>query len=218
MIPQTNNSGVLSTILVVLLCNIFPLDAENGQTLLAEMSANYRSLTPCVLSFQIVQYYDANSEDFQSSEGVFYLGAENSFRVDFVDQEIIYDGEWLWSFDKTNQQVIIEPIDPQSSLKFVFDMLFGNWQNFKILSMESTAHSNRVDLQLDTVDENAYFNAIRLQVNQKSKQLHSATYLDFNQAKTIIHFTAPRRLNPKVAKLLFDTKRMETKELIDLRP
>ena len=218
MVTKKRNTGILSVILMGILFNGLPLQAEDGQEMLNAMSQNYRAIAPCVLSFTIIQYDDAESEDYQSSEGSFYLGGANSFRVDFVDQEIIYDGKWLWSYDRQNRQVIIEPIDPQSSLKFVFDMLFGNWENFRVLSVAAARNPNLKNLNLDTVDDNAYFNSITLEINVKSRELQQATYLDFNQTMTVIRFTSPRKLNQKVAELLFDTKRMETKELIDLRP
>ncbi len=218
MITKNCYIGVFKAFLIGMLFHWFPLGAEDDQALLNEISANYRRMTPCVLSFEIIQYYDANSEDYQSSEGSFHIGSANSFRVDFVDQEIIFDGKWLWSFDKQNGQVIIEQIDPQSSLKFIFDMLFGNWINFKVLSEDELSNPNMKILSLDTVDDNAYFNSIKLEVNVQTREFRSATYLDFNNVKTIIRFTSPRKLNPKVAEILFDTERMEAKELIDLRP
>jgi len=208
-------------VLILLVASLFQpglLAALDGQQLLDRMSTRYREQTPCVLSFEIVQYYDRNSADYKSSLGSFYIAGAQKFRVDFIDQEIIYDGEWLWSYDKPNRQVIIEPLDPQSSLKFIFDMLFGNWENFRVVSIEAPKDIETVALGLKTRDNNDYFNAIFLKIGRESKLLQSATYLDFNNLKTVIEFSNPKRIRPTVARILFDTKRLEAKELIDLRP
>lgn len=195
-----------------------PLPAQAGPALLDRMSATYKDLSPCVLSFEIVQYYDRNARDYQSSVGSFYIAGPNQFRVDFIDQELIYDGEWLWSYDRPNGQVIIEALDPQSSLKFIFDMLLGHWENFRVVSVEAPKGGETTALGLKTRDENDYFNAIFLKIQRASGLLQSATYLDFKRLKTVIEFSAPKQIQPAVAAILFDTQRLNAKELIDLRP
>lgn len=192
--------------------------ALDGRALLNEMSAGYRDRAPCVLSFEIRQYYDRDTADYQASVGSFYIAGERMFRVDFVDQEIIYDGEWLWSYDKENWQLIIEPLDPQSSLKFIFDMLFGNWENFRVVSVAAPRAAATVSLGLKSTDDNEFFNAIFLKIERSSKLLQTATYLDFNRLKTVIDFSGPKQIQPAVAEILFDTKRLNKEHLIDLRP
>ena len=215
---KNRGTNIVLILLVGMLLQHRLLAAPNGQKLLDKMSTRYREQTPCVLAFEIVQYYDRNSADYQSSVGSFYIAGAQQFRVDFIDQEIIYDGQWLWSYDKPNRQVIIEPLDPQSSLKFIFDMLFGNWENFRVVSIEAPKDIETVALGLKTRDNNDYFNAIFLKIGQESSLLQSATYLDFNNLKTVIEFSNPKRIRLAVAAILFDTKRLEAKELIDLRP
>ena len=204
--------------MISILADSFNLMALDGQQVLDEMSAAYRQISPCVLGFEIVQYYDSNSMDYQSSKGSFYFAGADMFRVDFIDQEIIYDGQWLWSYDKPNRQVIIEPLDPQSSLTFIFDMLKGNWANFRVVSAQTPARTGQISLGLKTRDNNAYFNAIFLDINPETHLLQNATYLDFNALKTVINFSRPKRIQPAVAEIMFDTQRLENRETIDLRP
>ena len=211
---QTIHRIMIIPALILLLTG---LRAEKGQALLDSMSARYRALSPCVLGFEIRQYYDRDTADCQTSVGSFYIGGDTRFRVDFIGQEIIYDGQWLWSYDKDNRQVVIEPLDPQSSLKFIFDMLFGNWANFRVVSLKILPGDDEVTLGLKTRDDNDYFNAIFLDIDRASRQLRQATYLDFKQLKTVIRFSPPKTLQPAVRDILFDTGRLETKELIDLR-
>lgn len=217
MMIKNHSVNLVQILLCSILFQFLPLPAQESEQLLNKMSEQYRGQAPCVISFEIVQYYDRNSDDYQSSVGTFYIAGEQKFRVDFIDQEIIYDGEWLWSYDRPNRQVIIEPLDPQSSLKFIFDMLFGNWENFRVVSVKEMRNDASVSLGLKTRDDNDYFNAIFLKIDRQANILQSATYLDFNNLKTVIKFGRPKRIQPEVAGILFDTKRLETKELIDLR-
>jgi len=166
--------------------------------LLEQLSDYYYAKTPLVLTFEIIQYFDE--------------------ATDFIDQEIIFDGEWLWSWDQENDQVVVETLDPQSSLKFIFDMLHGNWESFIIDRMDSNQTDSLVVMELRTADENAFFQTIHLNINPITKELLSADYLDYKDGKTEIRFSSPEQLDKESGQTFFDTKRYENKEIIDLRP
>ena len=102
MMMKIYNIALALTLLLGILFQPRMLPAQAGQPLLDRMSAHYQTLAPCVLSFEIVRYYDRNATDYQSSLGSFYIAGPRKFRVDFIDQELIYDGEWLWSYDRPN--------------------------------------------------------------------------------------------------------------------
>jgi outer membrane lipoprotein-sorting protein len=184
--------------------------------LLEHLSDYYYAKTPLVLTFEIIQYFD--EADSQSLIGTFYMSSEDKFRTDFIDQEIIFDGEWLWSWDQENDQVVVETLDPQSSLKFIFDMLHGNWESFIIDRMDSNQTDSLVVMELRTADENAFFQTIHLNINPITKELLSADYLDYKDGKTQIRFSSPEQLDKESGQTFFDTKRYENKEIIDLRP
>jgi outer membrane lipoprotein-sorting protein len=179
------------------------------------MSEHYLSRVPFALDFEIIQYIDEGN--YQSLIGTFYMTGRDSFRADIMDQEIIFDGVWLWSWDKANDQVIVEPLDSQSSLKFIFDMLRGNWESFIVNSVMSSQKDSTLTLKLMTADENSFFKSIRLQMSPETNRLLAVVYVDFRDEKTEIRFTKPQTIAKKAARQLFDTQRFESGELIDLR-
>jgi len=196
--------------------NLSAGDTQIDRRRLSDMSRHYLSRAPLALDFEIIQY--TNENDYQSLIGTFYMTGKDSFRADIMDQEIIFDGDWLWSWDKETGQVIVEPLDPQSSLKFIFDMLHGNWESFIVNSVTSSQKDSALTIEILTADENSFFKTIQLHISPETNRLLSAVYIDFKNGKTEICFTKPQTIDKKAAGQLFDTQRFESGELIDLRP
>jgi len=196
--------------------NLSAGDTQIDRRRLSDMSRHYLSRAPLALDFEIIQY--TNENDYQSLIGTFYMTGKDSFRADIMDQEIIFDGDWLWSWDKETGQVIVEPLDPQSSLKFIFDMLHGNWESFIVNSVTSSQKDSALTIEILTADENSFFKTIQLHISPETNRLLSAVYIDFKDGKTKIRFTKPQTIDKKAAGQLFDTQRFESGELIDLRP
>jgi len=209
-----NRLGLI-LIISTLIVTAYASDPGDRQ-LLEQLSDYYYAKTPLVLTFEIIQYFD--EADSQSLIGTFYMSSDDKFRTDFIDQEIIFDGEWLWSWDQENDQVVVETLDPQSSLKFIFDMLRGNWESFIIDRMDSNQTDSLTVTELRTADENAFFKIIHLNINTVTKELLSADYLDYKDGKTEIRFSSPEQLDKESGQTFFDIKRYENKEIIDLRP
>lgn len=196
--------------------NLTAGDTQHDQRRLSAISQHYLSRAPFALDFEIIQYIDEGN--YQSLIGTFYMTGRDSFRADIMDQEIIFDGAWLWSWDKETDQVIVEPLDSQSSLKFIFDMLRGNWESFIVNSVTSSQKDSALTLAILTADENSFFKTIRLHISPATNRLLSAVYIDFKDGKTEIRFAKPQTIDKKAVRQLFDTQRFESGELIDLRP
>jgi outer membrane lipoprotein-sorting protein len=98
--------------LLIIIFSVIANAAENpAQELLEQLSGSYLAMIPFKLDFELINYLD--QENYQSAAGSYFMTSDNRFRVDFAEQEVIFDGQWLWSYDRTNDQVIIEPLDPQ---------------------------------------------------------------------------------------------------------
>ena len=208
---------ICNTMLIFLFNHNLPAgDTQLDRRRLSDMSHHYLSCAPFALDFEIIQYID--EENYQPLIGTFYMTGRDSFRADIMDQEIIYDGDWLWSWDKETDQVIVEPLDTQSSLKFIFDMLRGNWESFIVKSVTPSQKDSALTLELMTADENSFLKTINLNMNPITHNILSAFYIDFKNGKTEIRFTKPQTIDEKAARQLFDIRRFESGELIDLRP
>ena len=194
------------------------LYAETEEKMILDRISNkYLNKLPLQVEFDIIQKFSRQDQP-QEISGVFYLNSDSSFRVKFPDQEILYDGKWLWSLDKSADQVVVEEFNTQSSLKFLYDIVNGNWGKFvvdNISIFNSTA--NIAEINLRTQDENNFFRYIVLKVDTLLNVIKEANCVDFQQNNISIVFKnfVPIAYSDS---LLFKDEDFNNKELIDLRP
>ncbi len=201
-------------IIGVLFC--LPVFAGEGTALLKKTADKYRRLIPFEITFKIKQsFVPTDNED--PIEGQFYLDSLHCFRLTYPDQVILYDGQWLWSLDKGNDQVIVESFDPRSSLHLIYDLLSGNFSDFRVIKVtRSTRQDSLVTVHLDPADENNFFEDLSLVIDHHHN-IERAAYQDFQGNQTIIQMgDYQQRALPD--SLLYEIKSVEEENLIDLRP
>jgi len=207
-------------IIIFLLITIYCVNGRTTENpangLLEQLSSCYLKIIPFKLNFELINYRDP--ENYQALTGTYYMANGNQFRVDFAEQEIIFDGQWLWSYDQTNKQVVVETLDPHSSLTFIFNLLSGNYQSFKAEVAKSSKKDSLIVVELQTVDENQYFKKIHLMIERTSTQLKAVVYYDFQNQKTELRLAKPEKIESAAAATLFDTQQFGSEEIIDLRP
>lgn len=218
MIVKFSKTSLVISLFMILFLLIMILYAETKEKIILDRISNkYLSKLPLQVEFDIIQKFNGQDQP-QEISGVFYLNSDSSFRVKFPDQEILYDGKWLWSLDKSADQVVVEEFNTQSSLKFLYDIVNGNWGKFVIDNIsifDSTA--NIAEINLRTKDENNFFRYIVLKVDTLLNVIKEANCVDFQQNNISIVFKnfVPIAYSDS---LLFKDEDFNNKELIDLRP
>jgi len=218
MMVKFSKTSLVIILFVVLFLLIMILYAGTKEKIILDRISNkYLNKLPLQVEFDIIQKFSGQDQP-QEISGVFYLNSDSSFRVKFPDQEILYDGKWLWSLDKSADQVVVEEFNTQSSLKFLYDIVNGNWGKFvvdNISIFNSTA--NIAEINLRTQDENNFFRYIVLKVDTLLNVIKEANCVDFQQNNISIVFKnfVPIAYSDS---LLFKDEDFNNKELIDLRP
>ncbi len=218
MIVKFSKTSLVISLFVILFLLIMILYAETEEKMILDRISNKcLSKLPLQVEFDIIQKFNGQDQP-QEISGVFYLSSDSSFRVKFPNQEILYDGKWLWSLDKSADQVVVEEFNTQSSLKFLYDIVNGNWGKFvvdNISIFNSTA--NIAEINLRTQDENNFFKYIVLKVDTLLNVIKEANCVDFQQNNISIVFKnfVPIAYSDS---LLFKDEDFNNKELIDLRP
>ena len=218
MIVKFSKTSLLISLFMILFLLIMILYAETEEKMILDRISNkYLNKLPLQVEFDIIQKFNGQEQP-QEISGVFYLNSDSSFRVKFPGQEILYDGKWLWSLDKSADQVVVEEFNTQSSLKFLYDIVNGNWKEFVIDNIsifDSTA--NIAEINLRTKDENNFFRYIALKVDTLLNVIKEANCVDFQQNNISIVFKnfVPIAYSDS---LLFKDEDFNNKELIDLRP
>lgn len=184
----------------------------SGVELLDSIATCYRRAVPFELSFSLKNPGD-NAEHL---EGRFRLGANGKFAMLLKTQEIHYDGRWLWSYDRLNQQVVVEELRPQTTLIMLQNLLQGDFKDFKITKSVKMKNKPALhQLVLANTGENAIFKQLTLIVDASSYLILSATYRDFQNNLYQIELGAPQNIAATDWKPF---KVPPAADLIDLRP
>jgi len=185
---------------------------------LDSVSANYLAKMPFQLEYKIIQNYP-NSNSYQESIGQFYLHEKNTFRVNYPNQQILFDGTWLWSIDKVNRQIIVEEFDPSSSLRLIYNVLNGNMSEYEIKGVENVITEGDTLKKVDMMskDENSFFQSMFITLNPEKQEIQEVEYVDYQGTEIIIEFLEyyPHKIDEKI---LFEVKNIQEEDFIDLRP
>lgn len=206
----------ISTVIIMLSAGIL-FGQHKDKTLLDSLTKHYLSSVPFQVTI-IIHQKTSGQEKVQETNGTFILGSNDRFRVEFPDQSMIFDGKWLWSVDKTNNQIVVEEFNPKSSVKFIYDMIKGDWSGFSITGTSAVKSAeNLTEIRLIPKDKNAFFKSITLTINEKTGRLQKASCQDFQKNRLTIRIENESPCSQS-EKELFRTDHFQTKQLIDLRP
>jgi outer membrane lipoprotein carrier protein len=94
---------------VILWGPVSPLAAQDGDAprLLKELREKYNDVENLSLSFSQTTVF-AVSKASQETEGTLAIGKGNRYRISLGDRLIVSDGETVWSWSKSNAQVIVD--------------------------------------------------------------------------------------------------------------
>ena len=206
------NSIILSVLLTI---PILLLAQETTQVILKKVAHCYQSAVPFKIGFTVRLAMPDNA-NLSKYSGIFFLGSDNQFRVSQTEEEIVYDGQWLWTYDKINRQVIVEEFNPRSSLKLIWDILSGSFDGYQISKSECQNGLLAV-VELKPSSKDGYIRSLQMKIDRERGRVVSAEYRDFQDNLVNIELDTLIALGRSDTGL-FKINLNEGDELIDLRP
>ncbi len=203
---------------IILMISFQLLSAEKKRNILDEVSDNYMAIVPFQLEFRLVQEYD-NGNNVQETMGEFYLHNKECFRVNYPDQQILFDGSWLWSIDKLNKQIVVEAFDPSSSLRLIYNVLNGNMSEYKIVDIVNCKNEEEKGMfrvNLKSINDNSFFESMIVWIVKGKNEINKVEYTDFQKNNISIYFNKFYKYSIPEEEL-FQVKNITADELIDLR-
>ena len=208
---------ILFLLIILTLANIgfcAPMDAA----ILDTISANYLNQMPFQLEYKISQEF-SNSDVITEEIGQFYLHNKDVFRVNYPGSQILFDGTWLWSIDKYNKQIVVEPFDPSSSLRLIYNVLNGNMAQYEIEEVEEIEHldNHLKKIDMKSIDDNNFFKSMVITLDPVKEEIRTVEYVDFQNTSIVIDFLDfySHTIDESI---LFKVKNLQKKDFIDLRP
>lgn len=208
--------GVLSLLALVLTTFVYAQQDPAAREVLDAMSNKYRKVPAFTADFTYILENPQEGLNEQFAGKITVKGAK--FKLELEGQEIINDGETVWTYLGEVNEVTINtysPDDAEINLNNIFD-LYKTGYKYMMVDDMTTATKKTVDLVPD--DKNLNYFKIRMDITSAGNNLNSFKIFDKSGNRytyAITKFTEQPTLSDKV--FVFDIAAHKGIEVIDFR-
>jgi len=213
------SSGVLALGLVwctALRADLSPA-GDTAQEVLGNVRNKYETITDADVRFtQRVRMPLGRLE--QSSTAILLMKKVNKYRIEFEHQVIVTDGETVWSYSASQQQVLVDRFKMDERSLSPDRVLRGEAGDLAavVLGKEKLGKHDTVVLKLTPREESSLIKTLKLWVSESDWLVRKAEMVDLNGKETTYTVT-DIRVNPGLEDTRFTFTAPEGVEVVDLR-
>jgi outer membrane lipoprotein-sorting protein len=201
---QTNNSG--------------KNDAE-AKAILDRVSSKFKSYKTVQANFTL-SVTDANGKELGTKKGTVYIKG-SKYRVSISGQEIYSDGNNIWTYDKSANEVQVTKFDPTTNT-ITPQKMFTNFydKDFLYKLNGETKSGNKIiqEIELTPIDKTKTFFKVLVGIDKVSKNIVSTKLFEKNGNRYIYTVTG-LKTNSDLSESLFvfNSSAYPNVEVVDLR-
>ena len=191
----------------------------DAKKILDAVSAKFKSYKAVQASFTY-KVENANGKTISSKKGnVFMKGTK--YRVSFVGQEIFCDGNNVWTYDKSSNEVTITKLDVSSNM-LTPQKLFTNFYDkdflYKLNGEKKIGSKVMQEIEMTPNDKTKPFHKVYLTIDKNAKTIYSTRVLEkagnrYSYTVNVLNGSA----NIPDSKFVFNKKDFPGVEEVDLR-
>jgi len=191
----------------------------DAKKILDAVSAKFKSYKAVQASFTY-KVENANGKTISSKKGnVFMKGTK--YRVSFVGQEIFCDGNNVWTYDKSSNEVTITKLDVSSNT-LTPQKLFTNFYDkdflYKLNGEKKAGGKVMQEIEMTPNDKTKPFHKVYLTIDKNAKTIYSTRVLEkagnrYSYTVNVLNGNA----NIPDSKFVFNKKDFPGVEEVDLR-
>jgi outer membrane lipoprotein carrier protein len=215
-------------LVIVLLVVGFGLNAQNNsignndpdaKKILDGVSAKFKTFKGVQASFTL-QVEDSKGKVQGSKKGTVFMKG-TKYRVTITGQEIYCDGNNIWTYDKSANEVTITKFDPEQNM-ITPQKLFTNFYDkdflYKLNGEKKMGTKLMQEIEMTPVDKTKPFHKVYIYVDKASKTIGSTKVLEKTGNKyTYTVNTMNGSASIADAQFVFDKKKYPGVEEVDLR-
>ena len=201
---QTNNAG--------------KKDAE-AKAILDKVSSKFKSYKTVQANFTL-SVTDANGKQLGTKKGTVYIKG-SKYRVSISGQDIYIDGNNIWTYDKSANEVQITKFDPTTNT-ITPQKMFTNFYDkdflYKLNGETKSGNKTIQEIELTPIDKTKTFFKVLVGIDKISKNIVSTKLFEKNGNRYIYTVTSFKTNSDLPESLfLFDSKAYPNVEVVDLR-
>jgi chaperone LolA len=192
------------------------LPGDDGAELLSRLQKKYKTINDIAVTFDQHTLFGVSKSESRS-KGTIVMKKGNKYRIEFSDRTIVTDGASVWSYSKTNNQVIINRYKEDSKTFSPDKVLLTIPEDYQsaVAGKETIGGIATSILQLTPKAKRSNIKWMKIWVDandtMRKVQLSDAT------ETTMTYELSDIRLNPGIADSAFSYKAASDVEVIDLR-
>lgn len=190
-----------------------------AKQILDAVSAKFKTFTSVQAGFSY-KVEDAKGKIMSTKTGTVWMKG-NKYKVSFGGQEIFSDGNTIWNYDKSTNEVTINNVDASGS-SLTPQKLFTNFYDkdfLYLLNGEKKIGSKIIqEIEMTPTDKSKPFHKVYLQVDKSAKTIYSTKVLE-NGGNRYTYTVSNMKTNAPLPdnQFLFDKKKYPGVEEVDLR-
>lgn len=190
-----------------------------AKTILDNVSAKFKTYKSVEANFTL-SITDANGKVEGAKKGVVYMNG-SKYRVNISGQEIYSDGNNIWTYDKSANEVQVTKFDPSSNT-ITPQKMFTNFYDkdflYKLNGETKQGKKTIQEIELTPVDKTKTFFKVLVNIDKATKNIVSTKVFEKNGNRYIYTITGMKTNTTLPQSLfVFDAKKYPNVEVVDLR-
>lgn len=190
-----------------------------AKALLDQVSAKFKTYKTVVADFTL-SITNASDKVEGTKKGVVYIKG-SKYRVNISDQEIYSDGNNIWTYDKSANEVQITKFDPGANT-ITPQKMFTNFYDkdflYKLNGESKQGKRTIQEVELTPVDKSKTFFKVLVEIDKATKNIISTKVFEKNGNRYIYTVTSMKTNTTFDDSLFnFDSKKYPKVEVVDLR-
>ncbi len=184
-----NNVGMVGRAgtLMLLMCTLLSLSLAQpkAEDVLEKVRKRYDAATDAELRFsERIRFPMTNVE--QQISGTLFIKKKNKYRVEMDERVIVTDGQTIWSYSVSNNQVVIDRFKQDEQSLSPENILVGTPDNFAatVVGEENVGGYETTVLKLVPKDEQSFIHSLRLWVDEKEWMIRQVEVVDVSEKQT----------------------------------
>jgi outer membrane lipoprotein-sorting protein len=191
----------------------------DAKAILDKVSAKFKTYKTVTANFTL-SITNANGKIEGTKKGVLYMKG-SKYRVNISGQEIYSDGENIWTYDKSANEVQLTKFDPSSNTitpQKMFTDFYDKDFLYKLNGDEKEGNKVVQQIELTPVDKTKTFFKVLVDVDKSTKNIVSSKVFEKNGDR-YIYTVNSMKTNTDIPDSLFtfDAKKHPNVEVVDLR-
>ncbi|NOX90282.1 MAG: outer membrane lipoprotein carrier protein LolA [Calditrichaeota bacterium] len=206
---------IIGFIVLIAINTVFAIDVKD---IIKKLQKKYDDIENFKATFEKVETFQLTGS-VSKTEGTLYVKDGKKYRFETEDQLIVSDGKTVWTYNRINNQVLIDRVRKNSGVLLPRDILFKYPKtHYATLLGEDKIRGKKVYVvKLDPKEDvHGYFSSLKVWIQDHAWQIVKIEITDLNGNKSIFNLSNIDTKN-RLADSLFSFTPTSEMNVVDMR-